>query len=117
MLLSNPSSLTHHTCTITYVPYTPHFYLFPDAGQTVIDELHGKGKGVVCYISIGTMEDWREDKNEFPAEAIGGGVDGWAGEKWLDVNNRKVREVMSERVQQAASMNCDAVVSDSFIHV
>lgn len=86
-----------------------------DAGQAVVDELHGKGKGVVCYISIGTVEDWREDSAEFPSSAIGGGVDGWAGEKWLDVNNAQVREVMSARVQKAKGMNCDAVEPDNMM--
>lgn len=88
---------------------------FPDAGQAVIDELHSKGKGVVCYVSIGTVEDWRADKDEFPSEAIGGDVSGWAGEKWLDVNNAQVREVMSARVQMAKSMNCDAVEPDNMM--
>lgn len=84
----------------------------PDAGQDVIDELHEKGRGVVCYISIGTVEDWREDKDQFPSEAIGSNLDDWEGEKWLDVNNDQVRNIMSARVQKAASMNCDAVVSE-----
>lgn len=88
---------------------------FSDAGQAVIDDLHEKGKGVVCYISIGTVEDWRSDKGEFPASAIGGGVDGWAGEKWLDVNDPQVREVMSARVQTAKSMSCDAIEPDNMM--
>lgn len=70
---------------------------------------------MVCYISIGTVEDWRSDKNEFPTEAIGGDVYGWAGEKWLDVNNAQVREVMEARVQKAKSMKCDAIEPDNMM--
>lgn len=33
------------------------------------------------------MEDWRDDADDFPAEAIGNDLDGWGGEKWLDVTN------------------------------
>lgn len=58
-----------------------------DGQQDTIDTLHSKGKHVVCYISIGTVEDWRDDANEFPSRAIGGGVAGWAGEQWLDVKD------------------------------
>lgn len=86
-----------------------------DYAQETIDVLRSKGKGVVCYISIGTVEDWRDDAGQFPAEAIGGDVDGWAGEKWLDVKNNKVREVMTTRVEKAASMNCDAIEPDNMM--
>ena len=42
---------------------------------------------VVCYISIGTSEDWREDKDDFPADAIGNDLDDWDGEAWLNIND------------------------------
>lgn len=61
------------------------------------------------------MEDWRDDAGLIPAEAIGGGVDGWAGEKWLDVNNMQVREVMTERVKAAASLGCDGIEPDNMM--
>lgn len=86
-----------------------------DGAQETIDTLHSNGKIVVCYISIGTVEDWRSDAKEFPTSAIGGGVDGWAGEQWLDIKNEKVREIMSARVSTAASMNCDAIEPDNMM--
>ncbi|CAN0288954.1 unnamed protein product [Ectocarpus fasciculatus] len=91
------------------------FFIDMDAGQAVIDELHGKGKGVVCYISIGTVEDWRDDAKQFPSSAIGGDVAGWAGEQWVDVNDQDVREIMTARVEMASSMNCDAVEPDNMM--
>lgn len=50
--------------------------------------MHDLGKVVVCYISIGTVEDWRDDADHFPAEAIGSDLDDWDGEAWLDINNQ-----------------------------
>ncbi|CAM9544998.1 unnamed protein product [Laminaria digitata] len=91
---------------------------FIDMGEKkggTIDTLHGLGKGVVCYISIGTVEDWRDDAKQFPSSAIGGGVDGWAGERWLDVNNMQVREIMSARVKKAEGMKCDAIEPDNMM--
>ena len=70
---------------------------------------------MVCYISIGTVEDWRSDADDFPSEAIGADMDGWEGEKWLDVNNAVVREIMAARVQTAKSMSCDAVEPDNMM--
>lgn len=96
-------------------PPPPLFPSISGVGQAVIDDLHEKGKGVVCYISIGTMEDWRSDKDDFPSEAVGGDVRGWAGERWLDVNNADVRQVMAARVQAAKSMSCDGVEPDNMM--
>lgn len=59
----------------------------PDYAQDTIDELHSNGKWVVCYISIGTYEEWREDADDFPAAAIGSPMEDWDGENWLDINN------------------------------
>lgn len=42
--------------------------------------------------SIGTVEDWRDDAEEFPAAATGSPMDDWEGENWLDVSN-EVRTV------------------------
>ena len=33
--------------------------------QAIIDELHAKGRKVIGYMSVGSYEDWRPDKNRF----------------------------------------------------
>jgi len=58
--------------------------------QALIDELHAKGRKVICYMSVGSYEDWRPDKDQFPAEVLGNDYDGWPGEKWLDCVKPKV---------------------------
>ncbi len=37
--------------------------------------------------SAGTKEDWREDADDFPEEALGEPLGDWEGEVWVDVNN------------------------------
>lgn len=59
-----------------------------DHAQGTVNKIHSKGAVAVCYISIGTVEDWRGDAGDFPQTAIGNDVHGWAGEKWLDVNDK-----------------------------
>ena len=84
-----------------------------DGAQSIIDTLHSNNKGVVCYINIGSWEEWRGDADQFPKEAIGSSVSGWPGEKWLDINNEQVRMIMTARVHQAAGMGCDAIEPDN----
>ena len=40
----------------------------------VVADLQGKGKKVMCYVSAGTSEDFRDDINLFPEEVKGGVV-------------------------------------------
>lgn len=91
------------------------FFIDMDGAQETIDTIHGMGKVAVCYISIGTVEEWRDDASQFPSTAVGGDVDGWAGERWLDVKDKTVRSIMTERVEKAARMNCDAVEPDNMM--
>lgn len=91
------------------------FLIDMDYAQDTIDILHGKGKVVVCYISIGTVEDWRADKDEFPADAIGNDLEDWDGEAWLDINNKVVQDIMAARVLKAASMGCDGIEPDNMM--
>lgn len=56
-----------------------------DNDASVIEELHAQGRKVICYISVGSQEDWRPDADEFPAEVLGNDYNGWPGEKWLDI--------------------------------
>lgn len=55
------------------------------ASQSAIDELHARGVKVICYISVGSWEDWRPDAKRFPEEALGRDYNGWPGERWLDI--------------------------------
>ena len=40
--------------------------------SAVIADLQGKGKKVMCYVSAGTSEEFRDDINLFPADVQGG---------------------------------------------
>lgn len=75
-----PSSPRGRTCVTCVLPSA-------DGAQATIDDLHSEGKRVVCYISIGTVENWRVDAGDFPDEAIGSPMGDWGGERWLDITN------------------------------
>ncbi len=84
-----------------------------DAPQAVIDELSAAGRTVICYFSAGSHEDWREDAARFPDEAIGRQLDGWPGERWLDIRSDEVRRIMSDRLDRAVERGCDGVEPDN----
>ncbi len=62
-----------------------------DVPIETIGSLRAGGKKVICYISAGSLETWRPDIANFPAEAIGNDYAGWPGEKWIDIRHKGIR--------------------------
>jgi hypothetical protein len=87
--------------------------LWDNVSTTLISDLHTRGRKVVCYFSAGSGENWRPDYGSIPRAALGNPLDGWAGEKWLDVRNAGVRTVMSKRMDRAKTAGCDGVDPDN----
>ncbi len=97
-----------------------------DTSQSKIDELHTQGKKVICYFSAGSWEDWRSDASNFPESVKGNDLDGWAGEKWLDIRDGlpdsdgngtsdsiELRNIMKNRLDLAVTKQCDGVEPDN----
>jgi endo-alpha-1,4-polygalactosaminidase (GH114 family) len=84
-----------------------------DTPADTIKHLHNMGKKVICYFSAGSYEDWRPDASEFTKEDLGRGLDGWPGEKWLNLESENVRRIMKSRVDLAKSKGCDGVDPDN----
>ena len=82
--------------------------------QSVIEELHAKGRKVICYISVGSWENWRPDKDQFPPEVLGKDYEGWTGEKWLDIRQiDKLAPIMRTRLDLCKSKGFDAIEPDN----
>jgi hypothetical protein len=84
-----------------------------DTTQNTIDSLHQQGAKVICYFSAGSYEDWREDKDDFDHALLGNNLDGWAGEKWLDISSELIRPIMIARLDLAKEKGCDGVEPDN----
>jgi hypothetical protein len=83
------------------------------ASKRTVQRLHRAGRYVVCYIDVGTWENWRPDRGRFPAAALGAD-NGWPGERWLDVRRRKaLAPVLSSRVAMCAHKGFDAIEPDN----
>jgi len=84
-----------------------------DTSAATITSLKSQGFKVICYFSGGSSEDWRPDFNKFDAASLGQPLDGWPGEKWLDIRSDNVLEVMRGRLDLAVSKGCDGVDPDN----
>ncbi len=75
--------------------------------------LHAQGKHVVCYIDVGTAENFRPDYSAFPRSVLGRS-NGWPGEKWIDIRQLSVIEpIMASRFQMCHEKGFDAVEPDN----
>ncbi|MFO0578204.1 MAG: endo alpha-1,4 polygalactosaminidase [Polyangia bacterium] len=85
-----------------------------DTPKATIDLLHSRGTKVICYFSAGSWEEWRSDATSFPSSVKGKGLDGWPGERWLDVRQVDVlRGIMTKRMDLAVQKGCDAIDTDN----
>ena len=85
-----------------------------DTSQAVIDQLHTDGRIVICYFSAGSWEEWRADAAAFPQAVIGDPLEGWPGEKWLDIRQiDALAPLMTARLETAVAKQCDGVEPDN----
>ena len=76
-------------------------------------KLHAQGRHYLCYLSAGSVEAFRADANDFPDSAVGNQLANFPNERWLDVRDATVRELMARRVQALAAQGCDGVPPSS----
>jgi hypothetical protein len=82
----------------------------------VINTLHGQGRKVICYMESGSYADFRPDKDLFPSDVLGNNMDGWPGEKWLDIREQawpKFAWIFWARMDLAKTIGCDGVEPDT----
>jgi len=84
-----------------------------DTPTATIQSLVARGKKVHCYFSAGSAEDWRSDYSKYPKSALGKDMDGWPGEKWVDVRSAGVRTVLAARMDLAKSKGCTGIDPDN----
>lgn len=79
-----------------------------------VASLHASGRRAICYVSAGSWEDWRGDAAKFPSAVLGNNLDGWPGERWLDVRQLDVlRPLMEKRVAACDAKGFDGIEFDN----
>jgi hypothetical protein len=84
-----------------------------DNTAATVQEIHNQGSRAVCYISAGSWENWRPDASQFPTSVRGRNLDGWPGEKFLDIRQPIVRQLMLARMDMCKAKGFDAVEPDN----
>ncbi len=84
-----------------------------DVKASVVSALHADHRKVVCYVSVGSWENWRSDAGAFP-KVVKGRSNGWPGEKWLDIRRLGILgPIMQARFDACASKGFDAIEFDN----
>jgi hypothetical protein len=82
--------------------------------KSVVDKLHSLDSKVICYISVGSHENWRTDADLFPNEVLGKKYEGWSGERWLDIRRIDLlAPIMLARLDDCAAKGFDGVEPDN----
>lgn len=85
-----------------------------DTPASVVAKLHAIGKRAVCYVDVGTWEDWRPDASKFPKSVLGKPDSGWPGERWLDIRQTAVLlPIMAARFERCVAKGFDAIDPDN----
>jgi hypothetical protein len=85
-----------------------------DTKASTVAALHDKSRHVVCYIDVGTWENWRPDADKFPQSVLGHPDGHWPGERWLDIRQLAVLQpLMAARFRMCKAKGFDAVDPDN----
>ena len=79
-----------------------------------IRRLKKRGIYLICYVSVGTWENWRSDRDAFPQAVLGRTYDEWPDERFLDIRRIDVLlPIMRERFHRCRTLGFDAVEADN----
>ncbi len=77
--------------------------------------LHRRGvRTLICYVSVGTAEDYRDDIAAFPAEVLGRRYDDWPAERFVDIRRLDILlPIMQARFDICRTLGFDAIEPDN----
>ena len=85
-----------------------------DTSARKVRKLHQSGRRAICYVNAGAWENWRPDADRYPSSVKGSDLDGWPGEKWLDIRRLDVLgPILVDRLELCRSKGFDGVEFDN----
>lgn len=79
-----------------------------------IAELHARNVKVICYLDVGSWEEYRPDAGQFPKSSLGAVYEGYPEERWLDIAHYgKFAAIMEKRIKMCAEKGADGVEPDN----
>lgn len=84
------------------------------ATKELVSNLQEQGKKVIAYISVWSIENFRQDADQFPQEVVGAVYEGFEDENWLDVRNINViGPILKARLDMIKEKGFDAAEPDN----
>jgi hypothetical protein len=79
-----------------------------------VKAIHASGAKAICYLDVGSWEEYRPDASKFPKSALGAVYEGYPEERWLDIAHyRKFAPMIEARIAMCARKGFDAVEPDN----
>lgn len=85
-----------------------------DVSAKTVRRFHRQGRKVICYIDVGSWDNYRPDAKRFPRSVIGKRYEGYPDERWLDIRRfRKFAGPLKGRIGMCARKGFDALEPDN----
>lgn len=82
--------------------------------KSTVTALHRQGRKAICYLDVGSWEDYRPDAGQFPKSVIGAVYEGFPEENWLDIRRfHSFAPILERRFDICARKGFDAVEPDN----
>jgi hypothetical protein len=82
--------------------------------SATVQALHRQGRKAICYLDVGSWEEFRPDAARFPKSVIGNRYAGFPNERWLDVSRFQLfKAPLEARIAMCARKRFDAVEPDN----
>jgi hypothetical protein len=82
--------------------------------KSTVAALHRLGRRVICYLDVGSWENFRPDAAAFPRSVLGARYEGFPNERWLDIRRFHLfAKPLRARIAMCARKGFDAVEPDN----
>ncbi len=79
-----------------------------------VKAIHRSGAKAICYLDVGSWEEYRPDASQFPKSSLGAVYEGYPEERWLDIAHYKqFAPILEKRIAMCARKGFDAVEPDN----
>jgi endo-alpha-1,4-polygalactosaminidase (GH114 family) len=79
-----------------------------------VQALHRQGRKAICYLDVGSWENFRPDAGRFPKSVLGNRYEGFPNERWLDISRfHSFAAALKARIAICARKGFDAVEPDN----
>jgi hypothetical protein len=85
-----------------------------ETSKRTVRNLHRLHRKVICYLDVGSWEEYRPDAKRFPRSVLGRRYEGFPEERWLDIAHfHRFSSILERRFQICARKGFDAVEPDN----